>query len=156
MFRKVKKLEPLVDLPTEKSTLLERAISLALEAHSGQKDKAGEEYILHPLRLMLQMKTENERIVAVLHDVVEDGDSTCEDLVKMGFAMKVVEAIDLLTHKKRDSYEEFIAKIKPNKLARKVKIADIKHNSEIDRIPSPTDKDYERREKYKKALQALE
>lgn len=135
---------------------VEKAIEIALKAHSGQKDKAGTPYIFHPLGLMLQMQTEEERITAVLHDVVEDSSITLDDLSAAGFSKEIIEAVGLLTRKEKDTYEEFIAKIKPHQLARRVKLADIRDNLRIDRIPNPTEKDFARLEKYKRAISILE
>ena len=129
---------------------------MALKAHAGQKDKGGAPYIFHPLRLMLAMQTDEEKMTAILHDVVEDSAVTLDDLRAAGFPNKVIEAVDLLTRKKEDSYEAFIEKIKPHSLARRVKMADLRDNLEIDRITHPTEKDFARLEKYKKALGVLE
>ena len=137
-------------------TLLEKAIELALDAHAGQKDKAGKAYILHPLRLMIEMKTTKEKMVAILHDTIEDSDYTCKDLLKEGFPIDVVEAVYLLTRRNKDTYSEFIERIKTKELSRNVKIADIKHNSILDRISKPVKEDYKRLKKYQKALLVLE
>lgn len=136
------------------SNLLELAIQIALEAHAGQKDKAGEPYIMHPLRVMMVMETDEERMVAVLHDAVEDSALTLDNLRKAGFSPKVIESVDSLTRRNDDTYEQFIEKIK-EPLARKVKIADLCDNLNVGRIPNPTEKDFERLEKYKKALSLL-
>ena len=104
---------------------LEDAISLAMEAHRGQRDKAGAPYILHPLRVMLSMETETEMIVAVLHDVVEDGGITIDDLRKAGYSGEIVNAIDHLTRLDGEEYDQFIDRVKGNPLARKVKIVDL-------------------------------
>lgn len=141
---------------TRSTTLLEQAIEIALKAHAGQKDKAGAPYVLHPLRLMLQMQTDEERMAAVLHDVVEDSAVTLDDLRASGFPQVVIEAVALLTRKGTDTYEQFVQKIKPHPLARRVKMADLRDNLRIDRIPHPTDADMARLEKYKNALNYLE
>lgn len=103
---------------------LEDAISLAMEAHQGQRDKAGALYILHPLRVMLSMETETEKIVAVLLDVVEDGGVTLDDLRKFGCSEEILNAIGRLTRHDREDYDQFIDRVKSNPLAVKVKIAD--------------------------------
>lgn len=136
-------------------TLVEKAISIALKAHAGQIDKAGAPYIMHPLRLMMQMKTENEMLVAVLHDVVEDSDTTLEDLKIAGFPDEVLQAVNILTHRETDSYEQYLAGIKPNPLARAVKLADLHDNSQLSRIKTPLAKDFQRIEKYRKAISFL-
>lgn len=137
-------------------TLLEKAIDIALKAHAGQKDKAGAPYVLHPLRLMLQMQTDEEKMAAVLHDVVEDSKVTLDDLRAAGFPKVVIDAVALLTRKGTDTYEQFVQKIKPHPLARRVKLADLRDNLRLDRIAHPTDADVARLEKYNKALSYLE
>jgi (p)ppGpp synthase/HD superfamily hydrolase len=100
------------------------------------------------------MNTEEEIIVALLHDVVEDTNITIEDLSKEGFNSNIIEALKLLT-KKTDNYEEYISKISTNSLAKKIKLIDLKHNMDITRIPNPQEKDYKRIEQYKKAIEIL-
>lgn len=136
------------------SSLIERAIAIALTAHSGQVDKAGAPYILHPLRLMVQMDTEDEQLAALLHDVVEDSDLTLDDLRDEGLPESVLAALALLTHQAGEDYEDYVRRIADNPLARKVKLADLADNMRLDRIPNPTPKDLERLEKYREA-QAL-
>ena len=130
---------------------LERAIAIAVEAHQGQKDKAGEPYILHPLRLMLQMQSETGKIVAVLHDVVEDTDCSLDDLRGEGFSAEVLEAVDALTKKNDDEYEEYVDSIEANPIARRVKLADLRDNMDISRISDVTERDLARLSKYHKA-----
>ena len=133
-----------------------KAYMIANRAHKGQVDKAGKPYILHPLYVMSKMHTEEEAIVAILHDVIEDTDCTLDDLRKAGFSENVLESLRLLTHDPKEQYMNYIMKIKDNPIARSVKIADLKHNMDLTRSPHPTQKDYERVEKYKAALQILE
>lgn len=137
--------------------LLETAISLAVEAHAGQKDKAGKPYILHPLRLMLQMETESEMITAALHDVVEDSDTSMEQLRELGFPPAVLEALQLLTHDSENvPYEAYVAAIKENQIARRVKLADLAHNMDVRRLPPPlTESDWRRLNKYRLAWKML-
>jgi (p)ppGpp synthase/HD superfamily hydrolase len=134
---------------------LERAIQIAVQAHMGQKDKGGEPYILHPLRIMFKMHTDLERMVAVLHDVVEDSEWTLDHLRDEGFPDRVLAAVDCLTHRSNESYEDFIERVQVNILARTVKIADLQDNLDASRIPELTDKDIERIRKYQKALNVL-
>jgi (p)ppGpp synthase/HD superfamily hydrolase len=134
---------------------LEDAISFAVKAHRGRKDKAGAVYVLHPLRVMLRMKTKNERIVAVLHDVVEDTKYSIEDLRKAGYSDKILKAIDHLTHDRGEAYEQFIKRVKLNSLARGVKIADLKDNLDLSRIKRPKERDLRRMKKYRRALKEL-
>jgi len=134
---------------------LEDAISLAVKAHGGRKDKAGEAYILHPLRVMLRMKTKDERIVAVLHDVIEDTKFTLEDLRKVGYSQKILRSLDYLTRRDGEEYDQFIKRAKGNPLARKVKIADIEDNLDLGWIRRPKQRDFKRIEKYRLALSEL-
>ncbi len=137
--------------------LIEKAIALAVEAHAGEVDKQGKPYILHPLHLMMQMETAEEMITAVLHDVVEDTALTLEDLRQQGFPEAVLEALALLTHDTAStSYEEYVAAIKPNPLACKVKLADLAHNMDVRRLPEMGMKDYGRLEKYRRAWDMLQ
>lgn len=135
---------------------IEVAISIALKAHKGQVDKGGNPYILHPLAVMNRVETIEEKIAAVLHDVVEDTEVTIDQLREPGFTEEILEAINLLTRAKEDSYEEFIEKTLMNRIARNVKIADIKENMNLSRIQDPSEQDYMRLEKYKRALERLE
>jgi len=136
-------------------SLFNRAIQIAVEAHSGQLDKAAQPYILHPLRVMLKMSNEEERIVAVLHDVVEDTPWTLEGLAKEGFSDTVLQAIDNVTNRPDETYDAFVARAGSHPLSQKVKIADIEDNCDLSRISSPTQKDFTRIEKYKSALSQL-
>jgi (p)ppGpp synthase/HD superfamily hydrolase len=132
------------------------AILLATQLHQGQKDKAGEEYILHPLRIMLKMNTEEERIVAVLHDVVEDTSATLEILKEQGFSERVIEAVHLLTKDGVKPYLDYLKDIAGNKIARKVKIADLQDNMDINRLKDDlTEKDLKRLNKYRNSLKFL-
>ena len=134
---------------------LKNAIEVAVTAHWGQRDRGGEPYILHPLYLMFEMNTDTEKIVAVLHDVVEDTDVSLDTLKVKGFSEEILGALDCLTRRDGESYENFIERIKQNVLACKVKLADLKHNMDISRIPNPGPKDWERVKKYQRAFQAL-
>ncbi|WP_238881793.1 GTP pyrophosphokinase [Clostridium sp. YIM B02551] len=131
--------------------MLEKAIIIATKAHRGQVDKAGETYILHPLRVMISGKTELERICGVLHDVIEDTEITLEYLRKEGFSEEILEALDALTRKANESYDGFIERVINNKLACYVKLADLNDNMNLARIKNPTEEDYKRIEKYSKA-----
>jgi len=134
---------------------LERAIAIAVKAHAGKVDKAGAPYILHPLRVMLKLEKSEERIAAVLHDVVEDSDMTLEDLRNEDFPDTVVDAVDAVTMRYGESYADFVQRAALNRIGRCVKLADLEDNSNLSRIANPTDKDYERLEKYKRAIQVL-
>ena len=134
---------------------LERAIELAIKHHKGQVDKAGQPYILHPLRLMMSVDKNDEKIVAVMHDIVEDTEITLNDLQNEGFTKKVIDAIECVTKRKGEDYESFIDRISQNSLATKVKLADLEDNMDLSRLSEVTDKDLERLEKYKKAKERL-
>jgi guanosine-3',5'-bis(diphosphate) 3'-pyrophosphohydrolase len=136
-------------------TLLALAIAISNQAHAGQLDKAGKPYISHPLTVMAQMDTLESKIVAVLHDAIEDSDLKIEDLVKQGFPEFITDAIAAITKLEGEQYEDYILRVKSNAIARKVKIADVTHNMDISRIANPTEKDWQRLEKYKKVLQEL-
>ncbi len=135
--------------------LLALAIAIATKAHEGQLDKAGKPYISHPLKVMSQMDTLESKIVGVLHDAVEDSELTITDLVLQGFPDFIVNAIAAITKLEGESYDDYILRVKSNVIARKVKIADVTHNLDIGRIANPTEKDFQRLEKYKKVLQEL-
>lgn len=134
---------------------LERAIAIAAKAHEGQVDKAGAPYILHPLQMMLNLSTMEERITAVLHDVVEDCGVLLEDLRKEGFSESVIEAIDSVTRRPDETYEAFVLRAASNPLGRRVKLADLENNSDLSRIANPTARDYERIEKYSRAIETI-
>lgn len=134
----------------EWKALYEKALSTAELAHAGQLDKGGNPYILHPLAVAGKVDGPREKIVALLHDVVEDTTVTLEQLARE-FPEEIVEAVDRLTKKKGPGYsqEEYLRKIKENEIARKVKLADLEHNMDMSRIAHPTPKDYRRLEKYR-------
>ena len=127
---------------------IEKALEIALRAHRGQRDKAGAPYILHPLRLMLAVEDEDQRLAALLHDVVEDGGVTLEDLSREGFSPTVVAAVEALTKREGEDYAAFIERILPNPVARRVKIADLEDNLDVRRLPDLTVADFERIRKY--------
>lgn len=134
---------------------LERAIEIALDAHAEQEDKAGETYIRHPLRVMKAMDTETERIVAVLHDVVEDSDYDLEG-IEDEFGSEVRTAVAALTKRDGDDYlDDFIPRAADNDLARKVKRADLMDNMDLTRLSEVTDDILEKQAKYHAALQQL-
>lgn len=136
---------------------LERAIEIAREAHRGQVDKAGEEYIGHPLRVMEAGRTLEEKIVGVLHDVVEDSEEwSFERLEQEGFAHEIIEALRCVTKLSADEpYDKFIARVKKNRLAVAVKLNDLSDNMDIRRLPYLSDKDVKRLKRYLKAYKQL-
>jgi (p)ppGpp synthase/HD superfamily hydrolase len=135
---------------------LEKAIEIAQVAHKGVKDKGGHDYINHPIRVMHAMSNDQEKIVAILHDVVEDSDWTFERLKKEGFEDSVIESLRCVTkYSEEEDYQEFIKRAATNKIATKVKMADIEDNLDLSRLGTLTEKDLTRIEKYKKALKYL-
>lgn len=136
-------------------TLIEKSLSIALRAYAGKTDKAGREYIHHPLRLMANMTTDTEMAVALLHDVIEDSDITVAELRAAGIPNDVVEAVLCLTKRAGENYSDFVLRAKQNPLARKVKLADIEDNINVLRLSVLTEKDLARVTKYHAAWQVL-
>ena len=135
---------------------LERAVIIAAEAHAGQVDKAGAPYLLHPLRVMLQMSSDEERIAAVLHDVVEDSTWSLESLRAEGFSEAVIDAIESVTRRAEESYGAFVRRASQSPIGRQVKLADLRDNIDLGRIADPTRHDHARVAKYKRAIDILE
>jgi len=135
--------------------IIEKSLEIALKAYAGQKDKAGKTYILHPLRIMSKMDSEEEMSVALLHDVIEDSDITKDDLIKEGIPIHVAEAVNALTKGTNETYEAFIERIKDNKLASKIKKYDIEDNINILRLKSVSETDLKRIAKYHNAWHIL-
>lgn len=134
---------------------LEDAIALAVAAHRGQRDKSGAPYVLHPLRMMLRVETEEERMAAVLHDVVEDTPHTFDDLRAQGFPESVVAAVEHLTKREGESYDEFVARAAANPIAARVKLADLEDNMDVRRLASVSEKDRARLARYVQAWRTL-
>jgi (p)ppGpp synthase/HD superfamily hydrolase len=133
---------------------LEKAIMLAADSHKGQMDLSGNLYILHPLTVMMKMDTDYERIIAVLHDTIEDTAMTLNILQTYGFTEEMLRVLDLLTRKDGQDYFDYIKEIKKHPTARKIKIADLEHNMDLKRTlgrENMTDKDKNRIAKYYKA-----
>lgn len=136
-------------------TTLEKAIQISAQAHENQVDKAGQPYILHPIRVMLRVQGEAERIAAILHDVVEDTEITISDLSQAGFSIEVLGAVDALTKRKGETRLEAAARAASNAIALEVKLADNAENMDISRIPNPTKKDFARIDEYKAVREFL-
>lgn len=132
------------------------AMKIAYKAHKEQFDKGGIPYIFHPIVVAQQMVCEVSTVVALLHDVVEDSDWTFKMLSEHGVSKDALASLKLLTRVKSMSYDDYIGNIKSDDIARKVKIADIKHNMDLSRLNSISDKDLERLDKYTRALSVLE
>lgn len=136
--------------------MLEQAIALAVEKHRGQVDKAGQPYILHPLRVMLQVTGETAQIVAVLHDLIEDTETTFEELRQQGFSEEVLTALEGVTRRDDETYQEFILRSGQNPISRQVKLADLQDNMDIRRLPVElTDRDVTRLQRYRRAWATL-
>ena len=135
--------------------LTKLALKLCFEAHKDQLDKSGMPYVFHPFHIAEQMTDEETTIVALLHDVIEDTDTTLDDLKELGFPETVISAIKLMTHDKDTPYMEYVTKIKTDPIARRVKLQDLAHNSDMTRLDTVTPYDIERAEKYKKAIELL-
>lgn len=136
-------------------SLYVKALEISKIAHEGQMDKAGVDYIQHPIYVASLVNTEEQKAVALLHDVIEDSEITKEDLIHAGISTNVVEAVNTLTKVRGESYINYLKKVKSNNLARVVKLADLQHNSDLTRIKKPNKKDFERLEKYKQAIEYL-
>ena len=136
--------------------LIETSLQIALQAYAGKTDKAGREYILHPLRVMAKMKTDLEMSAALLHDVIEDSDITAEQLLAEGIPAEVVEAVRYLSKNEQEDYMDFAARVKQNPLAAKVKIADIEDNIDILRLAALDEHDLARVRKYHSAWHLLQ
>ena len=133
-----------------------KALKICFDAHKNQTDKSGLPYVFHPFHLAEQMETEEATIVALLHDVVEDTNVTLEDLEGEGFKSEIIEAIALMTHDDDTDYMDYVREIKKNPIAKAVKLADLKHNSELSRMDVIDEKVLERRKKYLEAIEILE
>lgn len=135
--------------------LTKKALKLSFQAHKDQVDKSGVPYVFHPFHLAEQMNNEEAVIVALLHDVVEDTEYTLQDIATMGFPESVTEALALMTHDEAVPYLEYVKRLKKNPIARMVKLADLRHNSDLSRLDTVDEKALERIEKYKKAIAIL-
>ena len=132
------------------------ALKLCFEAHKTQTDKSGMPYVFHPFHLAEQMRDEDTTVVALLHDVIEDTDNTLDDLRELGFEDRVISAIALMTHDDAVPYMEYVAEIKKNPIARAVKLADLRHNSDMTRLDTVSPWDEKRAKKYAEAIRLLE
>ena len=135
--------------------MTKKAIKLMFEKHKDQVDKSGIPYVFHPFHLAEQMDDEETTITALLHDIVEDTNTTFDDLRELGFSDNVINALKLMTHDKNIDYFEYVKNISKNPIARKVKIKDLEHNMDTSRLDEVTDKDLERVKKYKKCYKYL-
>ena len=136
--------------------MTKKALKLCFETHKDQLDKSGLPYVFHPFHLAEQMTDEDTTVVALLHDVVEDSDRTIDDLREMGFSENVISAIEFMTHDPEVPYMDYVAAIKSNPIAKAVKLADLRHNSDMSRLDNIIPYDEIRAEKYRKSIELLE
>jgi (p)ppGpp synthase/HD superfamily hydrolase len=154
-FGKFGKIVMLSNTNFEYESLLQTAIAIAAKAHEGQIDKAGKPYLAHPLFVMENVNSIEEKIVAVLHDAVEDSELTLEQLTSEGFPEVIVKAIAAITKIEGEAYAAYLERVIANPIALRVKIADVTHNLDLRRIANPTEADFQRIAKYKKVLSQL-
>jgi (p)ppGpp synthase/HD superfamily hydrolase len=136
--------------------LTKKAMKLCFQAHKNQVDKSGLPYVFHPFHLAEQMQDEETTVAALLHDVVEDTDYSISDLRNMGFPEMVLDALTLLTHDDAEPYLDYVARVKENPIARRVKLADLRHNSDLTRLDQVDARALDRVEKYRAAIGLLE
>lgn len=136
--------------------MTKKAMKLCFAAHKEQTDKSGVPYVFHPIHLAEQMDTEETVIAALLHDVVEDTAYTLKDIANMGFSQQIIDALALLTHDEPMPYMEYVSRVKENEIAKAVKLADLKHNSDLSRLDVASDKSLARVKKYEEAIALLE
>lgn len=137
------------------TTLTKKAMKLCFRAHKEQEDKSGLPYVFHPFHLAEQMRDEDTTVVALLHDVVEDSPYTFEDLEAMGYPERIIDALRLLTHDDDEPYLDYVARIKHDPIAKAVKLADLRHNSDTTRLETVDEKALHRVEKYQAAIKLL-
>ena len=137
------------------TSLTKKALRLCFDAHKDQVDKAGAPYVFHPFHLAEQMPDELTTVCALLHDVAEDSEITLDEIAAMGFPAEVIEALSLLTHDDAVEYMDYVREVAKNPIARRVKMADLKHNSDTSRLDAVDDRVKARVRKYRKALKIL-
>lgn len=137
------------------TNLTKKAMKISFEAHKEQTDKNGMPYIYHPIHLAEQMQDEATVCVALLHDVAEDTDITLDDLKQEGFSKEIMDALRLMTHDDAVPYMDYVRRIRENPITTAVKLADLKHNSDLTRLDVVDDAALTRAEKYKKAIALL-
>lgn len=134
---------------------LQFALELAIEKHKNQKDKSGKPYILHPLHVMETVKSDDAKIVAILHDIIEDTDVTEKDLLNAGLSKHIVDAVVMLTRSRDEDYMDYVKKLSSNPLAKEVKLADLQHNMDLRRLSTLKERDLDRNRKYQIAYHYL-
>lgn len=140
-----------------KGEMLNKMLVLATNRHAGQFDRGGNPYILHPLKVMYYLKSDDEELqcIALAHDLVEDTDTTFAELHDMGFTKRIVEGIRTLTKMPGESYDDYKERVKSNPDAIKVKLCDLRHNTDVRRLKGVTEKDLARMEKYHRFFMEL-
>ena len=136
--------------------LTKKALKLSFEAHKNQTDKSGMPYVYHPFHLAEQMDDPYAVCVALLHDTVEDAGVSLSDLRREGFPEAVIEAVALMTHDDGIPYMDYVRRLRADPLAKRVKLADLQHNSDLSRLDTVTEDDLARAEKYREAIALLE
>lgn len=149
-------LKPLRQVGMRYTPLTKKALAICFDAHQNQRDKGGLPYVFHPFHLAEQMETEEEICTALLHDVVEDSPYTLADLRRAGFPEPVLEALRLLTRNPGEDYLAYVERIRRHPIARRVKLADLRHNSDRNRLDTVGEWDKKRLEKYRVAMGILE
>ena len=139
----------------DNNELYDKALQIAVRAHKGQKDKAGHDYILHPIRVSERCDDPRAKIVALLHDTIEDTNVTADYLREEGFTEEIVEAVLAVTRREGEEYDDYVRRAAQNELGRMVKRADLEDNMDIRRLPELTDRDVERLRKYLRAWQYI-
>jgi (p)ppGpp synthase/HD superfamily hydrolase len=134
---------------------LERALQIAVTAHAGQKDRNGAAYVFHPLRVMMRCNSARAKLVALLHDTVEDTNVTYEQLAAEGFPREIIASVRLLTREDEMAYDDYITRIMDDPVALEVKIADLEDNADIRRMQDVDEEALERLKKYHEAWKRL-
>ena len=135
--------------------LYDKALQIAMRAHEGQKDKAGQDYVMHPIRVAERCDDPRAKVVALLHDTIEDSDITADYLREEGFTEEIVEAVLAVTRREGENYDDYVRRAAQNELGKMVKRADLEDNMDIRRLPELTDRDVERLQKYLRAWRGL-
>lgn len=135
--------------------LYDKALRIAMRAHEGQRDKAGQDYVMHPIRVAERCDDQRAKVVALLHDTIEDSDVTADHLREEGFSEEIVEAVLAVTRREGEDYDDYVRRAAGNELGRMVKRADLEDNMDIRRLPELTDRDVERLRKYLRAWRLL-
>ena len=143
------------DIEPEMMPLFDKAVEIAAKAHEGQTDKSGKPYIGHVMRVSLGCKTQKSKVIALLHDVVEDTPVTPKQLMAEGIPADIVEAVLILSRRQGEEYEQYINRVAPHPLCREVKIADLEDNMDIRRLAEIGEADVKRLKKYHKAWKTL-